>query len=573
MVEGGDQFDRLRQQHAVSEHVARHVADADDGEGLGLDVLAHLAEVTLDRLPGAAGGDAHDLVVVADRSARGEGVIQPEAVVGRDAVRDVGEGRRALVGGHDQIGIVAFKPDHAGRMGNGTRLVDVVGDVQQAGQEGLVGADGLGLLGVAIAAGAHDGRQTFREEPALGPDRHDDGVLDLLGLHQTQNLGAEVVAAVRPAQATTGDRAEAQVNALDMRCPDEDFAERLGQGQVGQFARGDLDRDVRLVPAVGPGLVVVGALDRLDQQSHPAQGAVMIEALHVLEQGVDLLDQFCDRGLAAGGVAAGGRIEFRREQGQQGARHGRIVAQRLFLNRLAGIETGLLAIAGESPHQGRLAPVDAQLQHQPVEPVAFGATRPDRREGRLERALHIGELKVAAARVLHQELMNVDFRLARRTQGVAPFLERLETHVGEDRQHVRQRHRRPPPIQFEAEIQRAFALDAEGAHRHRIATVVQAAVVQRIDRLEVAHGLGGVIAVTITGPEGLGPTGTERPNGHVVDIGVAQGALEPVDPAAPGLGDLDVQRRLIRARMIARRHADDVVDADQGLVRQLRVPG
>jgi len=30
---------------------------------------------------------------------------------------------------------------------------DVVGDVQQAGQEGAIGADGLGLLGVAVAAG------------------------------------------------------------------------------------------------------------------------------------------------------------------------------------------------------------------------------------------------------------------------------------------------------------------------------------------------------------------------------------------------------------------------------------
>ena len=32
MVEGGHESDVLRQQHAVAEHVARHVADADDGE-------------------------------------------------------------------------------------------------------------------------------------------------------------------------------------------------------------------------------------------------------------------------------------------------------------------------------------------------------------------------------------------------------------------------------------------------------------------------------------------------------------------------------------------------------------
>ena len=56
-----------------------------------LHVVAELAEVALDRLPGAARGDAHLLVVVAARAARGERVAQPEAVLARDAVGDVGE--------------------------------------------------------------------------------------------------------------------------------------------------------------------------------------------------------------------------------------------------------------------------------------------------------------------------------------------------------------------------------------------------------------------------------------------------------------------------------------------------
>ncbi len=107
VVERADQLDVPRQQHAVAEHVARHVADADDGEVLGLDVDAHLAEMALDRFPRAARGDAHLLVVVAGRAARGEGVAEPEAVVGGDPVGDVGEGRRALVGRDHQIGVVA----------------------------------------------------------------------------------------------------------------------------------------------------------------------------------------------------------------------------------------------------------------------------------------------------------------------------------------------------------------------------------------------------------------------------------------------------------------------------------
>ena len=81
MVERGHQPDVLGQQHPVAEHVAGHVADADDGEVLGLGVDAELAEVPLDRLPRAARGDAHRLVVVADRAAGGERVAEPEAVV------------------------------------------------------------------------------------------------------------------------------------------------------------------------------------------------------------------------------------------------------------------------------------------------------------------------------------------------------------------------------------------------------------------------------------------------------------------------------------------------------------
>ena len=54
-------------------------------KGWRLDVDVHLAEMPLHRLPGAARGDAHRLVVVAGRAARGEGVAEPEAALQRDA--------------------------------------------------------------------------------------------------------------------------------------------------------------------------------------------------------------------------------------------------------------------------------------------------------------------------------------------------------------------------------------------------------------------------------------------------------------------------------------------------------
>ena len=227
-----DQFRGLGQQHAVAEHVAAHVADAHGGEGLGLDVLAHFAEVALDRLPGPARGDSHGLVVVTDRATRGEGVAQPEAVVGGYAIGDVGEGRRTFVGRHDQIGVVVLPGHDAVRADHRPVGPDGVGDVQQARQEGLIGPDGLGLDRVAVAAAG----EAFGIKSALGPDRHNDGVLDLLGLHQPQHLGAEIVAAVGPTQAAPRYRAEAQMHALDMGGPDEDLAVRLGQRQIFQLA-------------------------------------------------------------------------------------------------------------------------------------------------------------------------------------------------------------------------------------------------------------------------------------------------------------------------------------------------
>ena len=83
VVVGGDEADLVAQQHPVAEHVAGHVADADDGELVDRGVEVELAEVALERLPRAARGDPERLVVVARRAAGGERVAEPEAVAPR----------------------------------------------------------------------------------------------------------------------------------------------------------------------------------------------------------------------------------------------------------------------------------------------------------------------------------------------------------------------------------------------------------------------------------------------------------------------------------------------------------
>src|SRR5260370_18380757 len=106
MIESAQQSEVPRHQHAVAEHVARHVADADEGDLAAFDIAPQLAEMALDEFPGAAGGNATRLVVLAGRPARCKSVAEPEPVFFRDRVGKIGETGSALVSRHHQRGIV-----------------------------------------------------------------------------------------------------------------------------------------------------------------------------------------------------------------------------------------------------------------------------------------------------------------------------------------------------------------------------------------------------------------------------------------------------------------------------------
>ncbi len=148
VVERRDQSDVVREQHAVAEHVARHVTDADHGEVVGVGIDPEMAKVAAHRLPRSAGGDAHLLVVVARRPTRRERVTEPEAAATRDLVGGVGERRRALVGRDHEVGVVAVEAHDAGRRlddrlaGGGAHTV--VGDVEQRRDEQPVAGLHLG---------------------------------------------------------------------------------------------------------------------------------------------------------------------------------------------------------------------------------------------------------------------------------------------------------------------------------------------------------------------------------------------------------------------------------------------
>ena len=289
MVEGGHQLDVLGEQHPVTEHVAGHVADADHGEVLGLGVDPHVPEVPLHRLPGAPGGDAHLLVVVAGGAAGGERVGQPEAVRHRDLVGDVGEGGGALVRRDHQVRVVAVVPDHLARR-HDLPTDQVVGHVEQGGDELLVADHRL----VPVA------RLLLEHEAALGADRHDHRVLHHLRLDQAEHLGTEVLPPVRPAQPAPGHRPEPQVYALEPGRVDEDLVLRPGCRQLRDRLRVQLERHVRLRPAVGTALVEAGPQGGLDQRQVRAQDPVLVEAGHLVQRLADALHQLACSARPAG---------------------------------------------------------------------------------------------------------------------------------------------------------------------------------------------------------------------------------------------------------------------------------
>src|SRR5690606_24835060 len=129
-------------------------------------------------------------------------------------------------------------------------------------------------------------------ETALGTDRHDDRVLDHLRLDQAQHLGAEILAAVGPAQPAARHRPEAQVHAFDTRAADPAFAVRARRGRVGHLGGIELERDVVGRAAIGAHAVgvldvVAGAQGGIDATDEAAQDAVLVEAGDAVEQALE----------------------------------------------------------------------------------------------------------------------------------------------------------------------------------------------------------------------------------------------------------------------------------------------
>src|SRR4029079_14036436 len=101
---------------AVAKTVPCKSAATRHGDLVGLYVDAHFDEMALHGNPRALRRDPRRLVVVSVRAAAREGVAEPEVARQCDLGGDVGKGRGTLVGGNDEIGIIAVVNDDSLRM-------------------------------------------------------------------------------------------------------------------------------------------------------------------------------------------------------------------------------------------------------------------------------------------------------------------------------------------------------------------------------------------------------------------------------------------------------------------------
>ena len=153
--------------------------------------------------------------------------------------------------------------------------------------------------------------QALRHEAALGADRHDHRVLDVLRLHQAEHFGAEVLAPVGPADAAAGDVAHAQVHAFDARRVDEDLERRPRLRQLRHVARVELERQPALVRLLAVLLIIVRAQRRTDRADEAPQDAVLVEAGDRIEQAIDLGLHARQLGLAAAAPSSPDRTALR----------------------------------------------------------------------------------------------------------------------------------------------------------------------------------------------------------------------------------------------------------------------
>ena len=227
MVECGNQLDRFGQQHAVAKHIAGHIPAARNADAVFLDVNSLLKEMALDADPSAARGNAHRLVVISVGPTACKSIAKPESGLFRDTIGNVRETRCAFISCNHEIRIFAIANNHFLRMLHAIAR-QIICHRQKRADEDFITRLTFSGPASAVARGRW---QLLGIKASLCSCRNDHRVFHALRFHQAQDLCAEIVAPVRPAQAAARNRPGTQVNAFDPSRIDEYFApgDRFGQ--------------------------------------------------------------------------------------------------------------------------------------------------------------------------------------------------------------------------------------------------------------------------------------------------------------------------------------------------------
>ena len=218
----------------------------------------------------------------------------------------------------------------------------------------LVAVDALGLERLA----RRRRRRPLDDEAALGADRHDDRVLHHLRLHQPEDLGAEILAPVGPADAAARHLAAAQMDRLDARRVDEDLDQRARQRQLVDRAAVELEREVGLGRAVRAALEEVGAqrAPAMSVEEAP-QDAVLVEVRDPVERVLDRRREPASRAPRRALAARRDRTAPRNSRTSSAAIAG-LRGERLLHVGLAEGDAGLAQILAVGAQHDDLAPVE-----------------------------------------------------------------------------------------------------------------------------------------------------------------------------------------------------------------------
>ena len=258
------------------------------------------------------------------------------------------------------------------------RAVDeIIREVEHSPDERAVADEYL----VAECAGIS--RRALDDEPAFRADGNDHRILLGLGLHQPEDLGAEVVASIRPPDPSTRDITTAQVHGFDTRRVHPDLVHRARPGKKRELGGIQLDRE--RVAALSVRVRAHCGSDDFDER---AQDAILVEALHRVDLAHEVTTGSFDAPRAF--RIRQGDVEARLEEIDDSACGRRIGREGVRERRFGEPHPGLVQILDQRAQHHDLARRESGPEHETIEPVVLDLARPDPRNSSDTRACASG---------------------------------------------------------------------------------------------------------------------------------------------------------------------------------------